>query len=208
MSRHVDELGFPGTWQDSGQFDGGDTAAIVGTLMALHPMPIDFAWAYSELLSGDKPVRHPKFTEDAFSRDQLIPMLAAGVMLYKNPQTDRLFAMHRRRFFLTAWNGDLTGPEVWALWLRYCRPWWSRLFLWALDLEHLFGAILWRFFRVDNVTRNHMLVSIVSRTHIPTLISQVSSLIDDDKDLVRRWRAHCLAVDEYPTWELFERALK
>lgn len=218
-----DEDGLPGTCESTGNWDGGDTWAIVGTLL------VCCAWYCPSRLDQkfidpltDTPRRHPNFNKWygkgwRFSRDQLIPLICAGIVCGESysPLFKKVFEMHRKRWFLTAWNKwkngangarkkwyeiDFTGPEIWALWIRMKKPWWRRVILWALDIETLIGGIVWRCgWRTSRVTRNHLLVTIVTRQHSPTLISRLSAWITPFDALVDRWRAHCEAVGEYPT---------
>lgn len=230
----VDDRGFPGTEGEDGQFDGGDTAAIIGTLMALGD-PSDIAKGFPSRLSlmramliRDRgPVRHPDESKwygqpDRFSRDQLIPLLCSYVASPGFEQR-KLFYFHEKNNFLRAWNTkkngvmdaplktpDITGPEVWALWARVNQgPWWLKVLLPLLDIETLVGSILWRFKRKSNrVCRNHMLVCIVGMKRYPTIVMRLAYHLNDWPDLCDRWDAHCRAVKEYPTADLFRQVVK
>lgn len=224
LNTYLDSDGFPGSVND-GVFDGGDTAAILGTLIALEPKLLDRVnWTrlLPFLWDGKTMVRHPDETKwysrgDRFSRDQLIPMICAGIV-HRSPTIEALFYAHQRRWFLLAWNTrkngaidvpkkfpDITGPEIWALWLRYKKPWWARIFLNLADVETLVSSIFWRLFRKDRVCRNHMLVTIIARRYKPTLISRLAYWLNDWNDLIPRWWHHCEACGEYPTADLFWR---
>lgn len=220
----VDAQGYPGTIGEDGTFDGGDSAAIIGTTEALgcSISPSLLPWT-NEL--GGRPLRHPDTTKwygqsDRFSRDQLIPIICAAVRDWSF-RYDDLFSAHRKRRFFTAWNTrsngsmdasiqkpDFTGPRVWALWIRYKRPKWARLVLWILDLESLISALHWRFWREDRVCRNHMLVSITCRKYMPTLVSRLTYWVNDWDDLIERWRGHCRDTKEYDTADLFAEAVR
>lgn len=224
-SKYCDSQGYPGTIQYDGSYDGGDTAAIIGTLDTLAPFAQTVAapWNVAEGL----PLRHPDTTKwygqpDRFSRDQLIPMICSAIA-GQHIRGYRFYNAHKKRLFLTTWNTkgngsidmptkmpDICGPEIWGLWIRFKKPWWARLVLCALDLQTLIGAIQWRWFAssTNRVTRNHMLVCIIHRRYMPTLASRLSNLINDYSDLISRWRAHCDAVGEYPTADLFESQIK
>lgn len=230
----VDDAGLPGAIGDDGRFDGGDTAAILGNIIALTKDPNEYArfslmLSYAVLGKG-APIRHPDKSrwygqEDRFSRDQLIPMICAGIRMRESQSTatavEIIFNWHRGRYFLTAWNTrkngvidapekfpDITGPEIWALWLRFKRPWWAKVVLWALDLETLAGSLVWRFKpKTDRVTRNHMLVSITARRIMPTWVSRLAYWLNDWPDLWNRWRGHCQACREYDTYTLFQKVL-
>lgn len=216
----VDQNGYPGTIDYNGKFDGGDTAAVIGTLIALEPNPKTAAkWImFAEMLlsTNGLPRRHPDVSKwwgqgDRFSRDQLIPIICAAIRFPQDAVFEGFFKAHRARRFLTAWNTrkngemnaptkapDFTGPEIWALWIRYRRPKWDWLVLWFLDLELLAGAIVWKF-RKDRVTRNHMLSALTCRRYMPTITSRIAFALTDFKELNARWRAHCDAVGEYQT---------
>lgn len=220
---YLDDEGYPGT-VNHGQFDGGDTASIVGTILALQRLIILPSGLLYELVDiNGIPRRHPDTTKwygqpDRFSRDQLIPLICAGIVLQHHVTIDVIFNAHRRRNFLTAWNTkkngvmetpdkfpDITGPEVWALWIRYKRPKWAHLVLWFLDIETLLGSIKWRWFTSmsNRVTRNHMLVCLTARTHMPTLTMRLAFWLNDWGELITRWAGHCKAVGEIPTADLF-----
>lgn len=223
LSKYCDESGLPGAVDPSyGTWDGGDTAAILGTLWFFGQMH-DHGLSFSD----QAPTRHPDVTKwygqsDRFSRDQLIAVLCgltlAKLFMFGGFSVAALYRAHKRRCFLTAWNTrkngamdapkkfpDITGPEIWALWLRLLKPAWARLVLPILDLETLASAIHWRLGRKDRVTRNHMLVLLTARKHLPTFVTRLADYITDWEDLINRWDAHCQAVGEYPTADLFRR---
>lgn len=225
--KYCDENNQPGTIQADGSYDGGDTAAIIGTIKALSPVneallvPLPPWNIWSAV-----PLRHPDITKwygqpDRFSRDQLIPNLCAQIRLGE-ASLYRLYGAHKRKYFLTAWNTkgngqidmpnkfpDICGPEVWALWIRILKPWWAVLALWLLDVQTLIGAFQWRWFTpaTNRVTRNHMLVCIATRDNSPTVTSKLANAVNDWPDLVSRWEAHCAATGEYPTAYLFKQKL-
>jgi hypothetical protein len=228
----IDQNGFPGTRGEDGLFDGGDTCAILGTIVTLWPkwrggIPfngITFDDAKLKLFDciGAGLVRHPDPLKwyshpDRFSRDQLIPLICA---LRKLPVPTRQFVRrkHAANAYLCAWNTrkngvmnpprkmpDFTGPEVWALWIRVFQPWWGLLVLWLLDVETLIGSITWHF-RRDRVSRNHMLVLLYSRDVRPTITSRIAYAIAPWKKMINAWRAHCDAVGEFQTAPLFDMA--
>jgi hypothetical protein len=219
VTSYTDAQGYPGTIQANGTYDGGDTAAIIGTIDTLAPSGKYAApWDYT----NGVPLRHPDVTKwygqpDRFSRDQLIPMICSSMT--NSLRGYRFYGAHKKRFLLTAWNikgngsvdmpnkfPDLCGPEIWGLWVRFHKPWWARLVLGILDLQTLVGAIQWRWFTPisNRVTRNHMLVCITQRRNLPTLVSELAYHINNYPDLIERWRGHCEAVGEYPTADLFQ----
>ena len=227
LVRPLDDKGYPGAIGIYGAYDGGDAAAILGNLFALcDDGQLDF-WLQKMAfqMEGEAPRRHWDKSkwygqEDRFSRDQLIPMICAGIRC-RTRISDRTFSLHKRRHFLTAWNArgcgaidmpakfpDPTGPEVWALWLRYKKPWWARAVLWALDFETLANAILWRFkSRKNQVTRNHMLVCLTAEKHMPTWTIRLACWLNDWTDLVERWGRHCETCKEFATYSYFLKAI-
>lgn len=223
----TDSHGFPGTDQN-GLFDGGDTAAILGNCIALQKFDGDMF--PSRMLSAlvdpqGIPRRHPDTSKwygqsDRCSRDQLIPLICAGIRLGNHPAIDMIYHSHHQRYCLTAWNTrgngamdmpkkfpDLTLFEVWALWIRYTKPWWAILVLWFLDIETLIGAIHWRFFREDRVTRNHMLVCKFGLRVIPSPTMWLADLFNNWEDLITRWEGHTHDTFEYPTAYLFRNRI-
>lgn len=231
---NVDERGFPGTQDNmTGQFDGGDTAAIVGNLIALGfndaLLRMKLRLMRSMLIRTDGLVRHPDQSKwygqpDRFSRDQLIPIMCSFVGEPVERDCREVYRRHRAHYFLYAWNTkkngamdvpdkmpDITGPETWALWARiHGGPWWLKLLLPILDLETLVGSMLWRWFQPDTnrVCRNHMLVCITGMKKFPSITMRLAYWLNDWKDLIAKHRAHCDAVGEYQTADLFERAIK
>lgn len=230
-SKWLDDKGYPGCRQSDGSWDGGDTAAILGTIMALSPevtnqivKPLEEACPY-DIVYG-QPLRHPDKKmwyglPWRYSRDQLIAMLCGAMTC--GLSLDRVYAAHKKRWFVTAWNTrkngvietpwkfpDITGPEVWALWIRYHSPWWGWFVLTFLDVETLIGAIIWRWFqpKTNQLTRNHMLVSIVMRRRQPSLLTPLITLINDWDELVALWRLSNEATGEFPSADLFADALK
>ncbi len=227
----VDELGLPGTIDNvTGRFDGGDTASILGNVIALANSPMELERGrimLIKILGKHAPVRHPDKTkwygqEDRFSRDQLIPVICAGINLKRSTTVDVIFNWHKARKFLTAWNTkkngamdvpdkrpDITGPEIWALWIRYKRPDWAKWVLWILDLETLVGSMLWRWWQpsTNRLTRNHMLICITGMRRDPSFIMRMAYALNDWPDLWNRWRGHCQAVGEFDTYSLFNDAI-
>lgn len=210
-------------------FDGGDCAADLGTVMALNPSaiplrPIPWDDLYMQ------PLRYWDITKwsglpNRFSRDQLIPLICGFIRIPTNISADKLFSAHKKRLLLTAWNtvnddgsakswpasmGDPCGPEVWALWIRLLTPWWGWFVLWFLDLQTLIGAVQWRWFTdpTNQLTRNHMLVSITAKRVMPSPTSLVIYyMLNDWPDLIERWRLSNQATREFPTADLFQGAI-
>lgn len=228
----IDSQGYPGTQGEDGQFDGGDTAAIIGTILALYDQMPRHLQSQGDILTIKQdqliklgvPVRHPDESKwygqnDRFSRDQLIPSICSVTQrdcFYR----EKLYQAHKKLWFLRAWNRlkngsmsapskapDFTGPEVWALWLRCYKPWWRHLVLWFLDIETLIGAIHW-LWRSDRVCRNQMLVIINGMRFDPTPTMRLANWLTNWPDLVNRWQGHCADVREHSTSKYFRRAVE
>lgn len=241
------------------EMDGGDSAAIVGSLLALDPKA-EWSRLVPKLFPQDlsTPVRHPNRSKwygmpNRFTRDQMIPLLCAfiqcrhkshGLWIDCHQEAVTLFKMHKAKWFLRAWNlyvnarydtkeeqqikdpgtiwvephnrPDVTGPEIWSLWIRLWRhdmPWHRRWIAWIilniLDLETLGGSIVWMFKSKSNrVTRNHMLVTITSRKFWPTITSRINWELADFAEWLKRWSDHCEAVGESNTAPYFDKVLK
>lgn len=229
----IDNLGLPGTRQNDGSLDMGDSAAVYFNIAALSDISVNGAAYWHN--EAKAPIRHPDASKwwgqpDRFSRDQMIPLLCYSAL--KGPQliTKLVFKSHLKRFLLLAWNTkangamhtpdklpDITGPEIFGLWVRIFAakavmpiPFCVRPLLELCDLETLVNALLWRFYqpKTNRVTRNHMLIAITQREVMPTFVSRLADKINDYKDLIDRWEAHCIAVGEYPTADLFKQKLK
>lgn len=220
----VDENGIPGAMGDDRFFDGGDSAAIVGTIEACGGETVGL----DNFITNFGPVRHPDSSKwygklNRFSRDQLIPLICAGIYNGKYAAIDYLCRMHKRKWFMTAWNRvpnyvmdeeytkfpDICGPEVWALWIRYKYPQ-SRVAnfsLQFLDVQTFIGAVQWRLLPKNQLTRNHMLVSLVLRDCQPTIFGWLVWKINDWAKLIGLWSEHCRVSYEYDTTEYFQYAL-
>lgn len=236
LDGYLDADEFPGTIQCDGTYDGGDTAAIMGTVDFFDSTILHEMAPWHPVL--EVPIRHPDESRwygqpDRYSRDQLIPQIcyeikrqnsdaALALLDLYGTNTCRLYEAHKRKYFLTAWNTrgngaldmptkmpDICGPEIWALWLRYRKPWWMRLVLGILDVQTLIGAIQWRWFtpKTNQITRNHMLVCLVMKQYSPTYIGNLTNRINDWNDLVNRWELCNKATGEYPTYQLFKKEL-
>lgn len=241
------------------EMDAGDSAAILGTLLALEPKP-EWAKLVQCLFPAGSPtpVRHPDRNRWSglpwrFTRDQMIPLLCAFAQCrHKSHElwpdvhgsAETLYRLHKKRWFFRAWNlytnarydtkeeqllkdpgtiwvephnrPDVTGPEIWALWIRlwmsdipWSRRWIAYLALSILDIETLIGSIVWSFKpKSDRVTRNHMLVTITARKFSPTITSWINFEIADFADWLKRWSYHCEAVGESNTAPHFDVVLK
>lgn len=223
IAEYLDIQGLPGTRQQNGSLDMGDSAAIYFNILALSDEPAVSVMKYY----STAPLRHPDANQwwgqsDRFSRDQLIPVLCYGVIKGRNTIVDLVHQSHSKKNLCLAWNTkgngqinmpdkfpDITGPEIWGLYLRIYKPFGYKFFLPFCDLETLVNAILWRFYQpvTNRVTRNHMLVCIAQRTK-PSISSWLADKLNNYEDLVSRWEAHTAAVGEYPTAPLFKEILK
>lgn len=226
MMYPVDENGIPGTMGDDRFFDGGDSCAIAGTIEALGgSVGNALQWVLPEkFISKDTltPIRHPDKTKwygqpNRFSRDQLIPFICWCIP-HRSIALELTFCAHAKRGFLTAWNTvgngdngkpqwpDITGPEVWALWIRYKRPWWGYPLLYVFDIQTFIGSLQWRWFPKNQLCRNHMLVSLAMKTW-PTPWTWLVNKINDWPALASIWREHCYRAYEYDTSDWFEYAV-
>lgn len=223
-SAYLDSFGLPGTRQSDGTLDMGDSAAIYFNIIALSDENADKSSSYF----SRHPLRHPDYTKwwgqpDRCSRDQMIPMLCHAIIKdHKDFFINDLWLAHAKKAFSLAWNTkangemnakikfpDFTGPEIWGLWLRIYKPFGYSLLLPFCDSETLINALLWKFYQPSSnrVTRNHMLIAIAQRQR-PSFLSKLADKINNYSDLVSRWEAHCQAVGEYPTADLFKTVLK
>ena len=128
------------------------------------------------------------------SRDQLTPLLVYLGVKGSWAQVLRLFFAHSLRFFLFAWNTrknaalpntpgyswklpDLTGPDIWATWIRILRlyPLYPLLFL--FDTPTLIGAVIYRFFSTSTLQMNHALLTDFSTRIMPTFTSLLARRI-------------------------------
>lgn len=112
---------------------------------------------------GGIPIRHPanRFGDwaartQATSRDQFTCYLIALIAYQDANRLDALVRAHARRLFVKAWNvvsngqrnvngphkaADITGPDIWALWIRALRLWPLYPILCILD-AHNFAAVV------------------------------------------------------------------
>jgi len=112
--------------------------------------------------------------------------------VYDSPEEHRLKATPDVPYRPEWKMPDFTGPEIWALWIRCWRAKWLWPLLIILDLETLASAISWRFFRRnDTVARNHLLITLVSTSVMPTPTSWLAKWITPVEELKNRWRLHC-----------------
>lgn len=153
--------------------------------------------------SGAMPVRGPKegwvSQPDRFSRDQLIPLL---IFLCYNPAykpyLNKLAKAHAKRGFLFAWNSrkngtiaapwklpDITGPNIWATWLRAYWPPMLWPVIWPilciLDfymlLNVVFALVQAQIGKIEHDTQNMTLMAHFSANRLPTPLSWLTWLI-------------------------------
>jgi hypothetical protein len=152
------------------------------------------------------------------------------------PFRKQVFKLHLKRCLLFAWNSiknfvydspeehikmstpdvpynrkwkmpDITGPEIWGLWIRANRVWPLYPLLFLFDLETLIGSLLWRN-KESNISRNHLLVLYVTNSVYPTLVSRAALKLVNIQNLIDKWKIHCLSSQEYDTFTDFEKAFK
>lgn len=153
---------------------------------------------------------------DRLSRDQFLPILAALGLVQHKEKLNRLFKAHLKRGLLFAWNTrknfvykdkaehelkstpdvphnykwklpDLTGPEVWAAWIRAYRCKLLYPLLLILDLENLVGSVKRRMqgMQGDDIQMNHVVMTDFATRVMPTPVSLLSRFIYGKK--CARW---------------------
>lgn len=137
--------------------------------------------------------RHPDTIKwysnpDTLSRDQLTPLLLNLGLTSGHPRLKSLFFAHMRRGFLFAWNTrmngaypgqptyawklpDLTGPEIWACWIRAMDAWYLYPLLCLFDVQTLISSVQRRYFATDNIQMNQVLITDFSTRRLPTPVS-------------------------------------
>lgn len=144
--------------------------------------------------------RHPDPTKwysriNTFSRDQMTPLLVYLGLLGFRLRLSRLFIAHLKRLLLFAWNTrqnnsypgqatyrwklpDITGPDIWAL---YIRGFHSRLLyplLLLFDIQTLIGVLLYRFGVVKTTLQmNQVLIVDFSNRVMPTPVSWLAKKV-------------------------------
>lgn len=148
-------------------------------------------------------VRHPNKEWDAsdfdrFSRDQMKPLIVA-LGYWDRAELKDLAIGHLKRGFLfmtnTRQNGankhshgtngydyswrmpDITGPDVWALFIRAFRAWWLYPLLLVFDLYLVFTAIKWRWSPKHNIAMNSCLCIMYAKAALPTPWSWLATKI-------------------------------
>lgn len=218
-AKYLDSFGLPVTLEG----DAGDSCADYFNILALSNASDDKASMYF----STAPIRHPDASKwygqpDRCSRDQLIPILCyAAIRGLKTDFVKDVFNAHKKHYLCYAWNtkgngkmdmpdkaSDLTGPEVWGLWLRVFKPFGYTLLLPICDIETLVNALLWRYAHpeTNHITRNHMLVSLTQRKQ-PSVTSRLTDKINNYNDLNAKWKINCEITGEYPTYLLFNEAI-
>lgn len=142
--------------------------------------------------------RHPDPTmwysnPDTLSRDQLTPLLCL-LGLLKSKRRNDLFIEHLKHGLFFAWNvrmnaalpntsdyawkiPDLTGPEIWACWIRAYRFWPLYPLLMFFDIQTLIGGIQYRWFSPSTIQMNQVIVTDFSTRVMPTLTSLLARFV-------------------------------
>ena len=222
MSFPLDIKGYPGTQgsEPGAIFDGGDTAAILGTLISCGKN--EWISKLPAMFNNGIPLRHWDRTQwwgqpDRFSRDQLIPMACAYVKNPDNVILEQYYRAHKMKDFLLAWNvrgngsmnmpkkfPDFTFIDVMGLWLRARKPKGFKLLLPFCDLPTLVDALLWKYYQPtsNRITRNFILISMTQRDYYPSFISRLAYKLTNWSDLITRWIGNCEDIGEYQTGHL------
>lgn len=185
--------------------DGGDSCAYGCALMYVdiikaqaHIIPKDNYLNQLEVAPG-RYCRHPDPAKwysnpDTLSRDQMTPLLVLLGLTKDVPRLKRLFWSHLKRGLLFAWNTrmngaapgtpkyawkfpDITGPEIWATWIRSFRLYPLYPLLVAFDVQTLIGAIQDRYFPSTTIQMNQTLLTDFSTRIMPTPTSLLARFI-------------------------------
>lgn len=229
---NIGEFGELGQLQSDGTIEMGDSANWTGHHIYLTDVDFPYVEFYEKHCGGY--VRHPfpETTKNGFgsfydnpwagciSRDQLTGIIAALISLKEYKAMLRLIFNHSLRGFLFAYNTihngadprtagwkfpDLTLLDIWAHELRGL-GWISWLFypvLMIFDLQMLASTIVNNNrFRLDPIS--YAIKLIVSKEHVPTVISLLSWKLCDKKKLIEDidrywsgWRAQPFMVELY-----------
>lgn len=206
LNDYIDKNGMICTSPTNG-LDGGDSCAygfaIFYSAIIAHQIPnIGSGVVYAKKLEQQpgRYCRNPDLTKwysqtSTFSRDQLIPLICyLGIAGY----TDfliRLFIAHLKRGLLFAWNTtqdnqwvdkpgytwkfpDLTGPDIWALWIRAFNAWYLYPLLIILDLYTLIGMLFYRLSLIQTTLQMNCILEIdFSNQKLMTPISWLTKKI-------------------------------
>lgn len=205
INDYIDNFGMVVTKFDR---DGGDSCAhgcaiLYAAVRTMKLIPLlNLMRKYPSALEVELGLycRHPNpdkwySRNDTFSRDQLTPLIAYLSIIGVMAPIRRLFKQHLKRGLLFAWNTreidsypgqdnykwkipDITGPEIWAMWIRAfnCYTLYPLLFL--FDIQTLISSILYRFKLTDSTLQmNHVLMVDFSNEVMPTLISKLAKWI-------------------------------
>lgn len=134
------------------------------------------------------------------SRDQMTGKLCFLAKAQARRALWRTFKQHVKRFLLfannTIHNGanpktakwklpDLTGPDVWALYIRGFRAWWCYPLLLIFDL-HLFINCFIKRMTKDSDILSFIIKMLTAREIMPTPIIWLAFMVNSRQDLDRR----------------------
>ena len=135
-------------------------------------------------------VRHPDPTmwyseTNRFSRDQLTPLLLALALTKRRKRLATLFLAHAAHLLLFAWNTrinaslpgtaayawklpDITGPDIWAAYIRGFRFWPLYPILVVFDLMNVITAVQNRYWPQNTIQMNAVLMVDFAARVMPT----------------------------------------
>jgi len=222
-----DENGVLGQRESDGTFGGGDSTSYMGQYIYLCPDAIDFNYARFFSVGFGAYVRHPQNNYSSYykhpwdgriSRDQLKGILLALIKQKNTKEILKVFIHHAAWLWMFAYNArgngsltkwklpDLTGPDVWAMYIRGVFGKAAILFypiLCILDLHNLINALA-----VKRNNNGHVISFLaclfVSVDIAPTFVSKYTLKINSYKfliaNLITFWcgfRGSCFMVEHY-----------
>lgn len=168
---------------------------------------------------------------DRMSRDQFIPLLmwygiAAPKVLWwiflDHLKRGLLFTYNTRRNYVYAlaeehyaksppdvkwryeWKcPDLTGPEVWGLYIRGFWNYWLYPLLWIFDIETVLSSIVIRLRPKKDDCINHAVILEYQKYRMPTLLTYLANLITPRSLLQKRLDTFFGKDDEPPLNEIY-----
>lgn len=164
-----------------------------------------------------------------FSRDQLTPLLIAMSLMGDKKELLGIFKKHLKRALLFAWNTrhnwvyldrgehfrkhpeveyrpgwklpDVTGPEIWAIYIRGFYLVWLYPLLIFCDLFTLGGAIITRLKKKRDDVSNHVAICYLASLIMTTPVMRLAYLVNSERDLSEKLRRYwSTAKDEPPLW--------
>lgn len=216
-----DENGILGQKESNGQFGGGDSASWHGGYTLLGGDDRNFYEIFGAGHGGL--VRHPTEGYSAYykgpydgriTRDQLSGALAAIVSQRDSQALWKVFKHHGYWLWLFSYstrpNGsfgkwkwpDITGPNVWQMYLRGFSKYFYPLLL-ILDIHLVLDSLVMRY-NNDSHIISHLHRLIIANQFTPTPVSRFAlKLLPNSfiKDNLTRywcgWRGNCFMVDLY-----------